>query len=166
MTADIRRVTICSIRSTHCTMTGGNTRHPRQDEVHGDVSSLIDFLSVVIVSVGRFWRFWREGTELGPHAPLSHVFTPKRGNTQACRANQMKRIPTGIRNSKILVPLSVVTGVICPDLGHLVCGGKSRGRQRTSTSTLATKLIMNVRRSSSCFASCVRPMASVARALT
>ena len=50
----------------------------------------------------------REGAELGPHAPLSQVVTPNRGNTQACRMNQRTRTPTGIKNSIVLLSRSGV----------------------------------------------------------
>src|SRR5262249_14787075 len=52
------------------------------------------------------------GAELGPHAPLSQVFTPKRGSTQACRMIHATRTARGMRIS--------ITGPLFPSFVMLL----------------------------------------------
>ena len=65
----------------------------------GEIHSSVELWSVFVASLDGGVSVSGEGAELGPHAPLSQVGTPKRGKTQACRMNHRTRTPTGIRNS-------------------------------------------------------------------
>jgi len=67
------------------------------------MSSLVELWPVFAASLDGCVSFSSERAELGPHAPLSQVVTPNRGNTQACRMNHRTRTPTGIKKSIVLL---------------------------------------------------------------